>query len=165
MASHALDLWDACAKETQERRDRRRCPFLELCATLPSPKQYPAPLEEFLKLMLPKRRRDGREKSYRHFLIDWKKVDLGDAGDLLARHKQAPADKHEFKRRALLFETWFKVDLRRNRRLANLISRKSSPKAIKAEEKAADEERRQAVAAAEDRWNSACAHFIRRMVL
>ena len=189
LASDALDLWEACAKELQKRRENRHpSQFDQLCEQLPKPYKYPVSLDEFFNLMLPVRRRLERLKSYRHFLMAWKRLDLAGAIDESSKHSEAPVDEFDFLERAFLFQAWLKADLSATKSMNGAIGqrkkqikatqslngtrgqrkqakiKKFTARQIAALEKAVSKKCKLAVKAASEKWNNARYSYARGFI-
>lgn len=166
LASEALDLWQQCRTELAHRQEWQRDFLEELCPHLDRPECYPISLEQFFKILIPQKRQPEQEQSYRHFLMDWKHIDLASAGSVLAKHRQEPIDRWDFIQRGLLFSGWLKVDLSCSKRENGLRGRKSvSESRLKAERESASKQRISAITSAEESWNKAVAKTLRRFVL
>jgi hypothetical protein len=150
LAQNALELWEACRQEIARRRAARHSPFDELLKAIPQPKGMDVPLDEFLRLLLPRRRVPEKIATYRRFLMDWKGVPIEEAADLLAQHKQKPEFVWEYRRRAHVFQKWLAADFTRSKRMNGLKAQKHlTKKRLETERRTADMECRQAAANAE----------------
>jgi hypothetical protein len=70
IATQALALWEECEKARKRRIDMlaifERAKALD--NALPKPAKFPVPFDEFVRLVMPKRRPEDRDKLYREFL-------------------------------------------------------------------------------------------------
>lgn len=72
LAAQAIELWDKCEYARKKKIERlaiyARAQALD--DSLPKPESYPTPLENFLKLLMPKKRSEDRMRIYRSYLRD-----------------------------------------------------------------------------------------------
>ena len=174
LAHDALSLWECCAALIRRRRQPGRHRLVELCSSIPQPKQFPVSVDIFLKLMMERKSRTDRWPVYRRFKMDWQELlklaiaaqhlkpdELPKAGELSDADE---LDSRAYNHRAFCFTEWYRADFPAIKSRAS-YTRKNIAKNNAEEAKRGETPQKQALLAAMKRWDAAAQADLRTMGL